>query len=381
VVILGACNLPLQTLPPGSSPTPEATPVDVSGSISGRVWSDLCDPASASPAPPGCVAIEGELRANGILEGGEGGIGGVTVWLGTGACPVAGLASAVTASDGSYQFAGLGSGVFCVWVDPARGPDGRPLLPGLWSFPPLGEPSGVASITTTLGQGETRSEVNFGWDYLGAPASTPGAGGTPAPTATASAEGDPRSLLGEPVWNDPLDAEENWPMYEDSHVGFSISSGRMTMSSFDDDNWDGWMLTWPEIGDFYLEATFSPSSCEGLDRYGLMFRARPSALGYTGYLFGASCDGRYSLRAWDGSAFRDMAPWAAAEAIPAGSAGPVRLGVWAEEDELRLYADGELLAERQDAASLSGLFGVFIAADRTSGFRVTVDEIAYWALP
>jgi hypothetical protein len=141
------------------------------------------------------------------------------------------------------------------------------------------------------------------------------------------------------------------------------------------------MLTWPEIGDFYLEATFSPGSCEGLDRYGLMFRGRPSALGYTGYLFGASCDGRFSLRAWDGSAFRDLVPWATDAAIPQGSGEAVRLGVWAEGDELRLYADGELLAEETDEMSSSGLFGAFIAAARTSGFEVSVDEIAYWALP
>jgi hypothetical protein len=299
----------------------------------------------------------------------------VTVWLGAGACPAPELASASTASDGSYQFTGLGAGTYCLWVDPARGPDGRPLLAGVWSFPPVDDPDGVASITTTLGPGEARAEVNFGWDYLDAPSSTARPAGTPAPPE------DPRTILGDPVWLDTLDVEDNWPMYEDSHVGFSIANGRMTMTSFEDDNWDGWMLTWPEIGDFYLEATFSPGSCEGLDRYGLMFRGRPSALGYTGYLFGASCDGRFSLRAWDGSAFRDLVPWATDAAIPQGSGEAVRLGVWAEGDELRLYADGELLAEETDAMSSSGLFGAFIAAARTSGFEVSVDEIAYWALP
>jgi hypothetical protein len=349
----------------------------VSGSVSGRVWSDLCDSASASPAPPGCVALDtpSDLRANGILEGGESGIAGVTIWLGAGACPASELASAETASDGSYQFTGLGAGTYCLWVDPARGPEGRPLLAGVWSFPPVEDPDGVASITTTLGPGEARVGVNFGWDYLDAPATTS------RPTDTPSAAEDPRSILGDPSFLDPLDAEENWPMYEDSHVGFSIAGGQMRMTSFEDDNWDGWMLTWREIGDFYLEAAFSPGSCEGLDRYGLMFRARPSALGYTGYLFGASCDGRFSLRAWDGSSFRELVPWTASEAIPHGAGATVRLGVWAEGEQLRLYADGKLLAERSDDMSSNGLFGAFIAADRTSGFEVSVEEIAYWALP
>jgi hypothetical protein len=378
-LLLTSCNLRSQGVAQDTPEAPAATPVVVSGSISGRVWSDLCDPASASPAPPGCVALDtpANLRANGILEGGESGIAGVTVWLGAGACPAPGLASAATASDGSYQFTGLGAGTYCVWVDPARGPEGRPLLAGAWSFPPLEDPDGMASITTTLGPGEARAEVSFGWDYLDAPSPTAG----PRPTDTPSAAEDPRSILGDPAWRDPLDVEDNWPMYEDSHVGFTIAEGRMTMTSFDDDNWDGWMLTWPEIGDFYLEATFSPGSCEGLDRYGLMFRARPSVLGYTGYLFAASCDGRYSLRAWDGSSFRDLVSWTPSDAIPQGSGEAVRLGVWAEGDELRLYADGELLAERADDMSSNGLFGVFLAANRTSGFEVSVDEIASWSLP
>lgn len=378
-VALSACQLPAPTPLPGIGETPSAVPVVVSGSIAGRVWSDLCDPA-ASPSPPGCVAIDaaGTLRANGILEGGEAGLPGVTVWMGSGACPAAGLASAATAGDGSYQFTGLGAGTYCVWVDPERGPDGRPLSPGTWSFPPASDPAGVAAITTTLGPGEARTGVNFGWDLLNAPAPT----GTPSdaqtPTATPASSDDPRARLGDPTWEDSFDVEDNWPAYEDAHARFAVGDGRLTMTSLSAENWDGWMLTWPEIGDFYLEGVFTPATCDGLDRYGLMFRAGPSALGYVGYLFSASCDGRYSLRAWDGSAFTDRVGWTASERVEAGT---VRLGIWAEGETLRLYADGALLTETSDDAFSEGLFGVFIAAAETPGFEVRVDDVAYWALP
>lgn len=375
---VAACNFPAPATPAGPTQTLAASPVNVSGSISGRVWSDLCDPAVASPAPPGCVAIDsaGTLRANGILEGGEAGIPGVTVWVGAGECPANGLASAVTAPDGSYQFTGLGAGIYCVWVDPARGPDGRPLTPGVWSFPPTADPAGVAAITTTLGAGEARADVNFGWDVLNAPGPT-----SPAPTTTPSSSEDPRTVLGDPVWSDPFDAPDNWPMYEDAHVRFAIADGRLTMTALSAENWDGWMLTWPEIGDFYLEGTFSPASCSGLDRYGLMFRANPTAQGYAGYLFAASCDGQISLRGWDGSAFRDLIAWSSAAGVPSGGAASVRLGVWAEGDRLRLYVNGRQVAEARDAAFTDGMFGVFIAAVRTPGFDVHVDDVAYWDLP
>ena len=380
---LGACQLPAPATLPIAAETPSAIPVVVSGSIAGRVWSDLCDPAAASPAPPGCVAIDaaGTLRANGILEGGEAGLPGAVVWVGSGACPTAGLASATTAGDGSYQFTGLGAGTYCVWVDPARGPDGRPLSPGVWSFPPASDPGGLASITTTLGPGETRGGVNFGWDELNAPAPTSASSETQAAATTPASPDDPRSDLGEPTWQDPFEVEDNWPLYEDAHVRFGIAGGRLTMTSLTTENWDGWMLTWPEIDDFYLEGSFTPGSCEGVDRYGLMIRAQPSAQGYVGYLFSVSCDGRYSLREWDGTVFTDLVAWTASERILAPEGGTTRLGVWADGETLRLYADGALLAEARDGTYSDGMFGVFIAAVQTAGFQARVDEVAYWLLP
>jgi hypothetical protein len=220
--------------------------------------------------------------------------------------------------------------------------------------------------------------VNFGWDLLNAPAPTGPPGDAQTPTVTPASTDDPRTRLGDPTWEDSFDVEDNWPVYEDGHARFAIGDGRLTMTSLSAESWDGWMLTWPEIGDFYLEGAFAPGSCDGLDRYGLMFRAGPSALGYVGYLFSASCDGRYSLRAWDGSAFTDRVGWTASERVEAGT---VRLGIWAEGETLRLYADGTLLTETSDDAFSEGMFGVFIAAAETPGFEVRVDDVAYWALP
>jgi hypothetical protein len=84
---------------------------------------------------------------------------------------------------------------------------------------------------------------------------------------------------------------------------------------------------------------------------------------------------------WDGSAFTDRVGWTASERVVAPEAGTMRLGIWAEGETLRLYADGALLAETSDDAFSEGMFGVFIAAAETPGFQVRVDDLAYWALP
>jgi len=133
------------------------------GSIGGLVWHDLCAPpwTEATPHPPGCVETAGGgYRANGVLDSGEPGIAGVQVTLGEGACPAMGLASAITAEDGSYLFAELEPGTYCVSVDPLDAVNESILIPGGWTYPA----PGVGSITVNLLEGGG-PEANFGWDY------------------------------------------------------------------------------------------------------------------------------------------------------------------------------------------------------------------------
>jgi hypothetical protein len=178
--------VPSPTLPPPGTPTPST------GSISGRIWHDLCASSggSAGGAAPGlgCIPLaDGSTIANGLLEPGEPGLGGVVVSLGLGACPSSGYATALTTSDGSYRFADLPSGAYCVSVD-SRAPDNAPLVPGRWSSPSGQEASAIAGQSLTVAGGLESQGVDFGWDYqlLPAPEPTP----TPDPrTPTAGPAG------------------------------------------------------------------------------------------------------------------------------------------------------------------------------------------------
>jgi hypothetical protein len=120
---------------------------------------------------------------------------------------------------------------------------------------------------------------------------------TESPTATGLPD-DPRAALGEPEFQDTMESGDNWSLYEDDHVGFRINDNGLRMVAFEPESWDGFMLSWPVINDAYLEMTAAPRSCSGLDRYGLVARSGRNDEGYAGYLFGVSCDGRYSLRIW-----------------------------------------------------------------------------------
>ena len=201
---------------------------------------------------------------------------------------------------------------------------------------------------------------------------------TPTPTSLPS---DPRAALGEPDFQDTFQSGDNWSLYEDDHVRFRINDGSLRMVAFNPELWDGFMLSWPDINDFYLEMTATTKSCSGLDRYGLVSRAVKTDAGYVAYLFGVSCDGRYSLRTWDGEGFTKLVDWTESEHLNTGSNQTNRIGIMMDGDNISLYANGNLIKEFQDDDYDQGKFGVFIGSANSENFTVQVDEIAYWELP
>lgn len=151
-----------------SSCVPEA-------SISGIVWHDLCavpdGPVDPSDIPPGCLLFGDALGANGTLDTGEPGIGGITLHLGNGACPSTGLSTTSTAPDGSYAFTGLAAGTYCISVDALNDGNDLVLIPGGWTYPARGD--NPQYTTQALSPGENVTGVNFGWDYQFLPAPPP----------------------------------------------------------------------------------------------------------------------------------------------------------------------------------------------------------------
>lgn len=213
-----------------------------------------------------------------------------------------------------------------------------------------------------------------------APTATSSATPSSSPTATLPA-GDPRAGLGDPEFSDTFASGESWPLYTDKHVSFEVKDSKLSMIAFNPDHYNGWMLTWPVIENFYLEITAKPKKCSGLDQYGMMSRATKTNKGYIGYLFGASCDGRYSLRKWDGEKYVSLVDWTESEHIIAGANQTNRIGIMAEGNRLSLYANGQLLQQVNDNTYQLGRFGVFVGSVNTPDFETMVDEIAYWDIP
>ena len=207
----------------------------------------------------------------------------------------------------------------------------------------------------------------------------------PASTLTA---GDPRLRLGSPAFSDPMDNGNNWPSGIDP-AGFTsvvYANGHMQLTGLKTRS--GWRLSTygTDLTDFYVEMRMSTLECKGNDRYGIYFRVPNKSLNNQGYWFGFTCDGRYALQKWDGAASPEGVVtnpiyWTNSNAIFAGSNKTNRLGVMAIGRHIYLYANGTLLAQKDDSTWLRGAFGVFVGARETNHLTILVDQVDVWTNP
>lgn len=404
-LIVTACNVEAPASPEATSTAfvfPTATAVPESGSISGRLWHDLCAAGGEGApepetAPVGCVALEGGgYGADGVLSAEEPGIEGVSIRLGEGVCPSFGLATATTDGGGGFRFEGLSAGTYCLSVDASAEGNASILIPGGWTFPISEETGAVVQQSVTLSESAVLDGVNFGWDFQFLPEATAVPGASPtatpevSPTPTMETTGtpeatlspdDPKAELGEPRFEDELESAANWTLYENDQVEFTLGDDRIDMKALKADFTFWWTLTGPSVEDFYVEGEIGLGECSGRDEVGLVVRSSEIDDEWVGYLFAVTCDGRYTLRIWDGETVTDVVPLTDSEFVPTGSDRSHRLGLLAEGETFTLYIDGNRLTQVTDSTYEDGLVGVFIGAGATPGFEGYLERIALWDLP
>jgi hypothetical protein len=198
------------------------------------------------------------------------------------------------------------------------------------------------------------------------------------PTPTFS-EDDPAASLGNPDWVDDMEDGDNWDTATDKYATVTVNNGFLKLTTITSSY--SWRHTWPFLSNFYYEASMQAPDCEGSDHYGLMFRVPANANANKGYLFGVTCDGRYSLRRWDGQTMYFPINWTASNAIVVGEGAVNKLGVMARDSTLAIYVNGQKVDEVTDNAYLEGTFGVYAQGVNTEDFTVWVDQVRYWENP
>jgi hypothetical protein len=135
-------SVPTETLPPGV--TPSATSIMPSATSPSTATDEPAVtniPVTSTSLPPTATAttvvvanstISGKVfrdeNGSGSLNPADTPIAGAIVLLGNGACPSSGYKTALTTGDGSYTFASLPAGQYCVTVDT----NSLPNIGGTW---------------------------------------------------------------------------------------------------------------------------------------------------------------------------------------------------------------------------------------------------------
>ncbi|TLN06388.1 hypothetical protein FDZ74_13070 [bacterium] len=213
---------------------------------------------------------------------------------------------------------------------------------------------------------------------------TPQGGATQAPTAIPSGD-DPRVKLGSPAWTDTMDGSNNWPTGDSDFTKIDFSGGSMQFTGLK--TTAGWRLTWPKLADNYIEMSVRSGNCANNDYYGIIFRVPELNDPDQGYLLGVSCDGKYSLRLWNGrdgtnGKMTTLIPWTASDKIISGADQLNRVGIMMINDRLLVYLNGSLIKEVKDGTFKEGYFGVFAAQGKDQKeFTIKVEEMSYWNNP
>lgn len=197
---------------------------------------------------------------------------------------------------------------------------------------------------------------------------------------------DPGVFLGDPDWQDDMEpGEYYWNLETDEYIAAAYDDGSLQLRALSEVM--GWRIaSTPVLGDAYIEAVVEMGACSTSDGYGLVFRV-PEKVNYNqGYFFGVTCDGKYSLRVWDGlSGQNGQTTWLrypkGSEYVSKGKDAVNTLGVLLVDDSITLYINGELVEQFVDDTYTEGFFGLFINRDHTENLTINVDQVSYWTDP
>ena len=201
------------------------------------------------------------------------------------------------------------------------------------------------------------------------------------PTATlVPIEGDPAAILGEPSGVDNFDTFNNWTNFNNNCFQSEVTGTQFVMTAKGVPGIACWEFTWPLLENFYLETMVEmPQSCQPQDRFGVIFRAPDNE---RGYLYGYTCDGQFTLTAWDGDETTTvLVPQTATSAIDPSPGAKNRMGLLVSGASYYLYANGLFLAQALDVTYLEpGKLGYYVRAATEQPFTVAYDYLKIWIL-
>jgi hypothetical protein len=209
----------------------------------------------------------------------------------------------------------------------------------------------------------------------------PTATNTPFPTATlpltATVVLEPQ--YGSLIFSDDFSDPSLWQESRSSLGSTAVSNQQLTLALTEKGEYIYSLRHEPDLRDFYLEITASPSICRGEDEYGLLIHFAGAD---NFFRFSLTCDGRARVdRLYKGKPSSPQ-PLTFSGAIPPGAPSSSRLAILVIGRQMDFYVNGEHIFTISDPSIPEGKLGLFIRSQNQEAMTVNYSDLeVYNALP
>jgi hypothetical protein len=220
---------------------------------------------------------------------------------------------------------------------------------------------------------------------------TPSATPTPSQTMTATTTpsftppaDDPAKTLGSPTWRDTFENGNSWYLDDDGSIRMEVKDHVLSLFGTASKFYDTWRFAPANLSpNYYLQMSAAMDACSGRDRFGLLFGGTGNGALQQVFLFGITCDGKYSFRYYDSETkkYSMHINWTPSGYINTGAHQGNRLGVKVEGLHTALYINGHYVGDFTVPSFGNGRYGIFAASENTANLHVAVTEFAYWKIP
>ncbi|HSG44121.1 MAG TPA: hypothetical protein VLA72_13275 [Anaerolineales bacterium] len=193
----------------------------------------------------------------------------------------------------------------------------------------------------------------------------------PLPTNTSLPEMNPG--VGSVIISDDFSNDSTWDTATSDQGTAAISRERLTLAA-EPGIYLVSMNREVVLTDFYAEITARPSLCRGDDRYGIIVRAQGNSF----YRFTLTCNSMISMERIKNSVRLLMQEPIGSGDAPRGAPGEVRIGIWANDSEMRFFLNGRFQFSISDPSIPSGAFGVFARAEGDTPLSVLFSDFVVY---
>jgi len=189
---------------------------------------------------------------------------------------------------------------------------------------------------------------------------------------------DDRPGMGELLFSDSFDDPAFWNTASSADASAILANDRLVLSITQ----PGPLLIasrrdQPSAGDFYAEATANLSLCSGNDQYGMLFRVESSA---DFYRFDITCNGQERLDRVRAGVAYPLENWLSSNDVPLAAPAQIKLGVWADGQEIRLFLNDTYQFSMTDPVFSSGGFGFFAYASGKSPVTISFSDLSVYSV-